>query len=272
MKTIVVDDEPLMIETLKRTTQDLESIDIIGEFNNYDDTISFAKDNYIEAAFLDVEIGNKNGIELAKQLRKINDEMIIIFISAYYEYIKYSNIIGADYYLVKPYKKYEISRIVEKMEYLYNRLTKRIQIVTFGKFEVYIDKMPMIFESAKAKELLAFLVDNDGKSVKEEEVFYALWESMIYTHNNAGIYRLTLKKLKKTLEKYNVSDLLFVSKQGISIDKQKCKCDLYDFFKGDKNAVSQYFGEYLTDYSWGEKTNAKLFFSKNNKNKSFMYE
>lgn len=51
MKTIVVDDEPLMIETLKRTTQDLESIDIIGEFNNYNDTINFAKDNYIEVAF-----------------------------------------------------------------------------------------------------------------------------------------------------------------------------------------------------------------------------
>ena len=46
-----------------------------------------------------------NGIELAVKIREICPSILIVFISAYDEYIRDSNLIGGDYYIVKPYKK-----------------------------------------------------------------------------------------------------------------------------------------------------------------------
>ena len=42
----------------------------------------------VDILFLDVEIGNNNGIEFSKRLRKVYPELMIIITSKYSEYIK----------------------------------------------------------------------------------------------------------------------------------------------------------------------------------------
>ena len=40
---------------------------------------------------------------------------------------------------------------------------------------------------------------------------------------------------------------------------ERVDCDLYRFLEGDGEAVSAYYGEYMSQYSWAEMTVGRLF-------------
>ena len=65
MKTIVVDDEPIMLTSFLVLSEGIEDIDIIGQFSRTDEALEFAEENQVELAFLDVRMPGMTGIELA---------------------------------------------------------------------------------------------------------------------------------------------------------------------------------------------------------------
>ena len=105
MRAIIVDDERLMIRKFVRFSTEIEDLSIVGEFENAEDAENYVAGNPVEAAFLDIEMPGMNGIELAKRLRAIRDDIMIVFITAYDEYIHDANEINGDHYVIKPYTK-----------------------------------------------------------------------------------------------------------------------------------------------------------------------
>ena len=121
MRAIIVDDEPLMIRKFTRLTADFDDLEILAWFDDADEAIDYAKDHEIDVAFLDVEMPEKNGIQLARELRLIRRNMIIVFITAFEEYIRESNEIGGDDYILKPYTRDILALMMEKMRVLITR-------------------------------------------------------------------------------------------------------------------------------------------------------
>lgn len=56
-------------------------------------------------------------------------------------------------------------------------IPSRVEVRTFGGFDLYVNGRPVTFRKAKCKELLAFLVDKQGSGVTRAEAFAALWET-----------------------------------------------------------------------------------------------
>lgn len=136
MRAILVDDEIHMLRSFMRNSAGIPELNVIAQFQNAADAIEFAKNNTFELALLDVQLPQMNGIELAVKLRELYPDLLVVFISAYSEYVIDSNQIGGDYYIVKPYKRETIEMMVEKMSLLCKRLQKNIYIQMFGKFNV----------------------------------------------------------------------------------------------------------------------------------------
>lgn len=67
----------------------------------------------IDVLFLDVDMPGRNGMEIAKEIRKQNKEMIIIFMTAYSEFVFESFKVDAFRYLVKPVKDSELTETLE---------------------------------------------------------------------------------------------------------------------------------------------------------------
>ena len=131
----------------------------------------------------------------------------------------------------------------------------RIEIRTFGYFDVFVDGRPIAFRSEKAKELLALLIDRQGLSMTNGEIEAFLWEEL-----HSPQYLQTLfYSLRKTLRGIGFEDLLIRTRNHTSIDVSKLHCDLYEFLKGSADAVNSYAGEYMNNYSWAELTNARLY-------------
>ena len=118
MRAIIVDDERLMIQKFVRLTAGITDLNIVGRFDNGEDALSYVRDNPVEAAFLDIEMPEMGGIELAEKLREIRDDILIVFITAYDEYIRDANEINGDHYIIKPYTKETLENVMEKLRLL----------------------------------------------------------------------------------------------------------------------------------------------------------
>lgn len=67
----------------------------------------------LDLLFLDIEMPEYNGLEVAKEIRKKDSEMRIVFLTSHREYIQKAFVVRAYRYLYKPYRKREIIEVLE---------------------------------------------------------------------------------------------------------------------------------------------------------------
>ena len=135
---------------------------------------------------------------------------------------------------------------------------KKIEVRTFGNFDLFVDGVPIHFTSNKAKELLAILIDRKGGTLSSEEAISILWEDEPAGEKQLARYRKMASRLKEVLEKAGCGEIM-VTDNGIrSIDVTKIECDYYKALDGDEKAIKQYQGEYMINYSWAENKTAAL--------------
>ena len=259
MKTILVDDEIWMMRQFEIECSLIEEIEIVGKYTSSINAFKYATANPIEFALLDIEMPGMNGIELAKKLRELYPDIIIVFITGHKKYLEEFIYMKADYYVFKPYTVKDVEDVLKRAKLLSKRFDKRIFIRTFGNFEVFVEGKPIYFTSAKAKELLAYMVDRRGGILNSKEAFSTIWENRgIYSKKNSALFRKTLMRLRENLDKAGIEDLIVGGPRGKMLNTELFDCDLYAFLDGRKDVPSSFSGEYMSQYSWGELTLANL--------------
>ncbi len=120
MKIIIVDDEIHALHTF--LNEIIEKNDIEYKFfnDNEKNILNYTKENEIEAAFLDIQMPNINGITLAEKLIEISPEIKIIFVTGQCmttkddlnEKVK-KNTLG---FLYKPYSLMNLEKYLEMIK------------------------------------------------------------------------------------------------------------------------------------------------------------
>lgn len=251
MRAILVDDEIHMLRSFMRNSAGIPELNVIAQFQNAADAIEFAKNNTFELALLDVQLPQMNGIELAVKLRELYPDLLVVFISAYSEYVLDSNQIGGDYYIVKPYKRETIEMMVEKMSLLCKRLQKDVYIQMFGKFNVLKDGIPLQLHG-KTREILALIACKRGKEISNEEIYNTVWEGREYSNEHMKTYYNAVKRLKNLLVEAGIGDLIRSTPHGQMLNTDMCDCDYFTWQDKNPDNRARFEGEFLSDYSWGE--------------------
>ena len=125
-----------------------------------------------------------------------------------------------------------------------------IVVQTFGNFEIFVDGETLAFHRAKAKELLAYLIDRNGKGVTRSGIFAALWEDGMYDHSRQKYLDVIIRSLRETLREAGIEGILGVKSGFLRVRTEMLDCDLYRFLKNDPEAVNAYRGEYMQEYPW----------------------
>ena len=140
---------------------------------------------------------------------------------------------------------------------------KRVTVQTFGYLNILIDGEPMVFEHEKAKELLAVLIDRQGKFVSSGEIISCLWEDEAVNENTQSRCRKAAYHLRRILAAYGLDDLLESTPKGYRrIRTEMIDCDLYHYLNGEEAYVNRFRGAYMSDYSWAEQTLTMLVYGK----------
>lgn len=254
MNIIAVDDEQLALADLQDICESFPWTSQFHAFSNPVDAFTHAAANKVDLAFLDIEMPVITGLELAKQLNKIDKNIRIVFVTGFKNYAYEAFGVNAIGYVLKPFSEEMIYKELMKTANALHITDRKTHIQTFGYFDVFIQNKPVYFSGSKAKELLALLVDRRGGSVSTENAISLLWPDREYDESVQSLFRKVLKSLRISLADAGISDILIDVRNQRSVDTEKFSCDLYALLQKDPAAIESYCGEYMQGYSWAQNT------------------
>lgn len=112
MRIAICDDEKNIRELIKgKIANQYPNANII--FYNSGEELLLS-DNPIDILFLDIQMQGKNGMETARELRKKDKKIIIIFVTAVEEYVFQAFDVGAFNYIVKPIEETKFTEVLHR--------------------------------------------------------------------------------------------------------------------------------------------------------------
>ena len=115
MNVIYVDDEQLLRENFRATAESITEIDHLLIFDSSTSALEWAEKHPVDAAFLDIQMPGMNGIELARRLKRIDENMGIVFVTAFEQYALEAFGVDAVGYLLKPFGAEDIEKELKKV-------------------------------------------------------------------------------------------------------------------------------------------------------------
>ncbi len=199
MKLLIIEDEKQISEPLSEALHDNGFI-----VDCVEDGITgfkLAKKDIYDCVILDLNLPEMDGIEVARELRKLKNTTPILMLTAR---VNQENTIegfesGADDYMTKPFHFEELLLRIKAL-IRRNSLNKedeleigRIKIDTTRK-KVYLGKKEIKL-NAKEYGILEYLVRNQGRPVSQEEILEHVWGDEI------DFFTQTIRTNVKTLRK-----------------------------------------------------------------------
>jgi len=111
VQCLIVDDEPMARDVVRRYIDQIPSLHIAGEFGNAIDATLFLQKNLVDMIFLDIRMPQLSGTDFVRSLRNIPK---IIFTTAHKEYAHEGFELDVVDYLLKPIRFDRFLRAVNK--------------------------------------------------------------------------------------------------------------------------------------------------------------
>ncbi|MEY3178036.1 MAG: hypothetical protein RL463_1308 [Bacteroidota bacterium] len=161
---IVIDDERLARNELKKLLSDYPEVEVIGEAANVDEAIKLIEELMPDLIFLDIQMPAKTGFDLLAELETVPS---VIFTTAHDEYALKAFEVNALDYLLKPIDPKRLSDAIQKV--------------------VLMDEREETANENRT-ESRSFLSDNDQVFVKDGEKCWFVKLSEIRLFESVGNY------------------------------------------------------------------------------------
>jgi two-component system, OmpR family, response regulator len=185
---------------------------------------SFEKNRY-DICILDIMMPNKDGITLAKEIRMINPEMPIIFLTAksMKEDVLEGFSVGADDYMTKPFSMEELIFRIEAILRRTQGSGQQNKQTEFeiGRFHFDANKQLLILDgksiklTTKESELLKLLCTNANNVLERNFALKSIWRDDNYF--NARSMDVYITKLRKYLKDDPSVEILNIHGKGYKL-------------------------------------------------------
>jgi len=125
MKAIIIDDERLARNELKKLLQDYPEVEVIDEAANAEEGITKIESQHPDLIFLDIQMPGKTGFDMLSQLERAPQ---VIFTTAYDEFALKAFEVNALDYLLKPIEPKRLADAIQKLH-----LTEQKELRTEGE-------------------------------------------------------------------------------------------------------------------------------------------
>ena len=202
LKILVVEDDITITEGLKYLLQKENYEPYI--ITSQKEAIEFINTKNFDIALLDVQLPDGTGFEICKHIKQIADKPII-FISGRTEEVNiiYGLDIGADDYIIKPYRNYELISRIKSVLRRYNNNNENGNIIKYRNIKVDIEKANLykdleeVFLTNLEYRILLMFLNNINRLITREEILEKVWDidANFVNDNTLSVYikRLRLK-------------------------------------------------------------------------------
>ena len=117
MVIIAVDDERLAVESIMKSIRSVVPGAEVYGFRSGVSALDFLENHPVDVAFLDIEMRDMNGMDLAAQIRRRFPRMNIVFTTGYSRYAGRAFDVRASGYILKPITAEKIRNELENLRY-----------------------------------------------------------------------------------------------------------------------------------------------------------
>ena len=214
---IIVDDEPLAVRLLESYVEKTPDLELMASFTDSINAINAIKTQKPDLIFLDIQMPNIDGMELAHSLP---EETRVIFTTAFKEYAFESYEVNALDFLLKPIRYNKFLAAVEKARKLHQqpsapqpqqpntifiRVDNEWRNVTIDQI-TYVNGM---------KDYVMFYLDNEPKPLVTHLTMKAV-EEMLPKEKFLRVHRSYIVAVDK-IQKVDRNDCIYIGKEIIHI-------------------------------------------------------
>ncbi|PTX41487.1 LytTR family two component transcriptional regulator [Christiangramia gaetbulicola] len=186
-RCLVVDDEPLARDVIRRYIEKLPFLHLVGECSNAIDAFVFLQANEIDILFLDIRMPELLGTEL---MQSIKEPPKVIFTTAYKEYAWDGFELDAVDYLLKPIR--------------FDRFLKAVNKALPGYENVLLSSETMDSERKSGVDSIYLRIDRRQVRIILDEILYiesAKDYVKIYTNDKMHLCRQTITSIEDIIDK-----------------------------------------------------------------------
>lgn len=146
-------------------------------------------------------------------------------------------------------------RNLEKKNIIFlKKQKKQLEAKTFGNFTLFYENTVVKFQRTKSNELLAYLIYKNGTSVQTKELLSVLYGDHADSSHYGASLRNLISDVKKTFSELEIQNFFINEYNNFRINPEAINCDYYNFLAGDKSAIKNFSGEFMSQFSWAEET------------------
>ncbi len=281
IRAFLVDDEQPALLQLNQMLSEFKQINVTGMFTDPREALKKLKRQQPDVIFLDIDMPYVRGTEFAAELRAMNLDIVIVFVTAYSEFALESYAVYPLDYLMKPIDKSRLDRTVGQIAAQVKRSGTALEeapvfkIQCFGRLEVTksfrddkdeVQQEQLTITNRKVKELLCYLLANFQLQVFRDELLDMLFDGA-RDEKTINYLHVTAYSLRKLLEEFGLVQLK-LDRYALTVPPGVC--DFVDFSRFiranaviDENnlaeaerALKSYHGPLLSDedYPWSVET------------------
>jgi DNA-binding LytR/AlgR family response regulator len=194
MNVLIVEDDRLQRESLKKMLQQLDENINIFESIDKDEALEITSKNNIDVFYVDICLNSSSGVDFAIELRKIPkyEFSFIIFLTTHVEYINqaFKEVHCYDY-ILKPYNMSDVVNITK-------RFKSHIENINEKTGEKPKEKTHVVIEIRKGVNLKIYI---------DEMIFIEVNLRICMIHTINGVYKisnLALSKILKYIDSKNI--------------------------------------------------------------------
>lgn len=273
---IIIDDEKPALDVLKLFLEKTGQICVAGSYMRAADALAEIQSIRPDVAFLDIEMPDISGLELAEKIIDSGLDIEIVFVTAYNKYALEAFRVNAIDYILKPFSLEDITQAITRLKKV-KPLPAVSQVPTdtgrihcFGRLSVYGagNSEAVKWRTSKTEELFAFMLQNLNMEVAKWKITQVLWpECEVEKQINTNLYT-TVYKVKKTLLSANIKFSFTFINGRYKLELSDVYIDTSEFkaitdggigfssasIESYKKALNLYKGDYLEEnrYLWSQ--------------------
>ena len=217
LSCIIVDDEPLAVKLLESFVAKTPELQLLASFTDSVEAINAVKEQKPDLLFLDIQMPNLNGMELAHMIPPTTR---VIFTTAFKEYAFESYEVSALDFLLKPIRYNKFLAAVEKAKQWYEREPSADDAKSTSLFirvdgelrNVTIDNITYV---SGMKDYVMFYLDGESKPLITHLTMKAV-EAMLPTDRFLRVHRSYIIAVDK-IKKIDRNDCIYIGEEIIHV-------------------------------------------------------
>lgn len=237
LQAVIVDDEIPGMNLLKMFLEKTGQVNVLETFTEPIDALENIYYIKPDVVFLDIEMPEMSGLELASRLLEQDDELMVVFVTGYNQYALEAFQVNALDYILKPVTSNTVHKCISRLNKLKEssnaKKTSGIgkKIRCFGDFEVLGDRGSVKWATRKVEEMLAYFIIHRDSNIEAWQLGEALWPEEDSEKVKSNVHT-TLYRLRKTIKEEGLGIEISSEKGGKGIYRSslgQLSCDLIVF-------------------------------------------